>query len=251
MSEKLLKSLPWIAFISGVLTVGFLIILLILNPGMKKENNENRDKALAVIDNMQGMHLESIKDPALKLKAQEALSSQYIATIWLISSEGEIIFSQGSTAGSSSKGSVTELATLETQEILKSLPSDSLPQSKRILILAASAIQREGTHNDIYNHLIREIHSIDGSTLGLIGMAYELNSDGKFGSLGKALGVLVVILGFLVYWISLPLWVYLDGRQRGERVCLWVLFLFVGNLVALVAYLFARLPLENSRNGLK
>ena len=46
---------------------------------------------------------------------------------------------------------------------------------KKTLLLAASAIQSEGEHNDVLRHLIREIHAMDGPLLGLIGAAYDVD----------------------------------------------------------------------------
>jgi hypothetical protein len=54
--------------------------------------------------------------------------------------------------------------------------------------------------------------------------------------------LLVVLLGLLMYWLSLPLWVFLDARQRGERALAWAGFVLIGNLVALLTYILARRP---------
>jgi hypothetical protein len=246
MREKLLKLLPWTALVGGVITVVFLIILTILHSGQLKENKENEQKVTKTLEKIQMLHPENIYDPSLKSEIEDALHSQYIATIWLISTEGEILFSKGNTANSMRPGSVIVQATVETHEILNSLPSESLTDHQRILLLAASAIQREGAHNDIYNHLIREIHSTNGSIVGLIGVAYELSSDPGHVATGWIVSVIFVLLGFPMYWLSLPLWVFLDARKYGKHAWLWAIYLSFGNLVALVAYILTRLPIDNS-----
>jgi hypothetical protein len=51
------------------------------------------------------------------------------------------------------------------------------------------------------------------------------------------------MLGFYlaapIYWLALPLWVFLDARDRRERALAWGIFVLIGNLVALLAYLLA------------
>jgi len=245
MSNRLLKFLPWTALAGGVLAVSFLIVLTILHSRLKEENTENRRRAFEAIEKIQAYHPKNIYDPVFKSKIEETLNSQYIATIWLISPEGEILLSKGSTAGSLNSGSVREHATVETHEILNSLPPDALKEDKRILLLAASAIQREGAHNDIYNHLIREIHSSDGTRVGLIGVAYTLSPNPGSVATGWIVSVLIVLFSLPLYWLSLPLWVFLDARQRGERAWPWAIFVSIGNLIALIAYLLTRLPNDN------
>ena len=246
MREKLLKWLPWKALGAGVLTVTFLIVLTVLHSGLRKENTENRQAAVDTLKKIQALYPEDMRDPIFKSKIGEALYSPEIATIWLISLEGEILFSRGSTARSAAAGSVDELATAETKDILSSLPENALDAYQRTLLLAASAIQREGSHNDIYNHLVEEIHSPDGSKIGFIGVAYELSSEPDQTSTLWIISVLVVLLNLPAYWFSLPLWVFLDARRRGERAWLWAAFVSIGNLVALIGYLLARQPADNS-----
>ena len=245
MHEKLLKLLPWTALIGGVFAIASLILMTILHSGLIEENLENRSEAIKALKKIQTLQPEKINDFALKSQIEDTLNSQYIATVWLISSEGKILFSKGSTAHSLNTGLVREYASVEIQEILNSIPPDKLRDNQRVLLLAASAIQRERTHNDIYNHLIREVHSPDDTLVGYIGVAYELRSDHGNVSPGWIISVLVVLFCFPIYWLSIPLWVYLDARNRGERAILWGIFVIFGNIVALLAYLIARLPIKD------
>ena len=50
----------------------------------------------------------------------------------------------------------------------------------------------------------------------------------------------------LLYWLSLPLWVFLDARKYGKHAWLWAIYVSFGNLVALVAYILTRPPIDNS-----
>ncbi len=221
MRDRLLRLLPWAAVIGGILTVIFLIVLSILHSRLTKENIENRMMAVESIEIIQAIHPRDIVDPSFRQKIVDALDSRYIASIWLISPEGEILFSKGSTASSLRSGSVMDFAASETHEILNSLPSNALNENQRILLLAASAIQREGTHNDIYNHLIREIFSPEGIRVGILGAAYELSSDPGHVSPVWIGSVLIVLISLPMYWFSLPLWVFFDARKRGEKDLCW------------------------------
>jgi len=248
MRDRLLRLLPWAAMIGGILTVVFLIVLSILHSRLNKENIENRMIAVESIEKIQAVHPKDIADPSFRQKIEDALDSQYIVSIWLISPEGEILFSKGSTASSLRSGSVMDYATSETHEIIYSLPSNALNDDQRILLLAASAIQRERAHNDIYNHLIREILSPEGIRVGILGAAYELSSDPNHVPPEWIGSVLIVLISLPMYWFSLPLWVFLDARKRGERALFWTIFVFFGNLVGLISYLVIRMPTDNTHN---
>jgi hypothetical protein len=54
--------------------------------------------------------------------------------------------------------------------------------------------------------------------------------------------LLAGLLALAVYWLCLPLWVWLDARERGERAWAWAVFVLLGNPVALPAYILARVP---------
>ncbi len=248
MRDRLQRLSPWTAMIGGILTVVFLIVLSILHSTLNKENIKTRLIALESIEEIQAMHPRNNADPSFRQKIEDAFDSRVIASIWLISPEGKILFSKGSTASSLRYGSVMEYATSETHEILNSLPSNALSEDQKILLLAASAIQREGTHNDIYNHLIREVLSPEGARICIIGLAYELSSDPGHVSPVWIGSVLIVLISLSMYWLSLPLWVFLDTRKRGERALFWTIFVFFGNLVGLISYLVIRMPTENTHN---
>jgi hypothetical protein len=54
--------------------------------------------------------------------------------------------------------------------------------------------------------------------------------------------LLTGFLGLASYWLSLPAWVWLDARARGERAWVWAVFVLLGNLVGLITYILARRP---------
>ena len=60
---------------------------------------------------------------------------------------------------------------------------------------------------------------------------------------------LVALVGFILFWLSIPAWMTLDARKRRERAAAWGFFGLLGNVVALVVYLLVRengQPSENS-----
>jgi hypothetical protein len=103
-------------------------------------------------------------------------------------------------------------------------------------------VQAEGEHNDVFCQLLRPVRAPDGSLAGLVGVTYDVSPGGGLPSLLFIALVLVGLAAMAVYWLSLPLWVWLDARRRGERAVVWAVFVLLGNLVALLAYILVRAP---------
>jgi len=200
------------------------------------------------LDNLRGLQPVTPDDPALAQATVQLLEDPHVATVWLLTPEGEILVSEGATAASTPPGSqVEELATEDAEELIAALPESALSEEQRTWLLAASAIRREGSHNDVYDHLLFPISRQDGSTLAVVGVAYE--ATGWKAGIGWKVAVLFGVVSLLLYWLVLPLWVFLDGRARGDRAVPWATFVLVGNLVALLAYLLTRPPDPRSPGG--
>ena len=131
------------------------------------------------------------------------------------------------------------LATV-TVRVVEAL-QETLTADQETALLAASAIMREGEHNDVFRHMLRPVTGPDGSIVGYLGVNYPAN-PALGGSVSPAYlaGLLVLLTGLAAYWLSLPFWVLLDAGPRGERAWVWAAFVLVGNLVALMAYLLTR-----------
>lgn len=54
------------------------------------------------------------------------------------------------------------------------------------------------------------------------------------------LTTLAIAAGLIAFWITIPSWMLLDARRRGERAAAWGLFGLLGNVMALVIYLLVR-----------
>jgi hypothetical protein len=193
----------------------------------------------ASLAELQALHPVSIDDPDLLQAVRRTAQAPYVATVWLLAPDGRMVYAVGSTARSTAAyATVEQAATDDMRRVLEALPEGTLSDRQRLLLLAASAIRREGAHNDVYRHLLRAVKAPDGSSVALIGVAYEA---GKWvPGLCWKLGILGGLAGLVVYWLSLPLWVFLDARARGERAWAWAAFVFLGNLVALMAYILGR-----------
>ena len=185
-----------------------------------------------------------LDDPEFLKAMEQAVHEPYIATLWLIGPEGRIVWAAGSTAQSTPVGQGVEtLATTDTQRIIASLPQGTLDETSRLWLLAASAIRREGEHNDIYRHVLRPIQLSKDNQQAILGVAY-LASDAKL-SIKPWMFYLfkfVFQISFLIYWLSIPLCVYFDAKQHGEWALVWAAFVLIGNVVALIAYILTRAP---------
>ena len=200
----------------------------------------------AVVENnlagLESLRPVSLDAPEVQKEMEQLLKSRFVATVWLFSPQGNLEYSAGSTAFREPT-TAEQRATDETKRILAMLPEGALNEQQRQWLLMASAIQSEGEHNDVYRHLLRPLRSADGATLGMIGVAYDVSESVGSPGLVWMATVILFFLGLIFYWFSMPVWVWLDAKERGERALLWALFVFMGNLVALIAYLLVRVPL--------
>jgi hypothetical protein len=131
----------------------------------------------------------------------------------------------------------------ESLRMLAALPSNTISAEQRTALLAASVMQAEGEHDDVYRHLLREVRGPGGDLVAFIGVTYDVNL--AIGAPPSAAWVLLLagwLLGMGAYWLSLPAGVWLDVRARGERAWVWGVFVLLGNLVALITYILARRP---------
>jgi hypothetical protein len=183
----------------------------------------------------------SLDDPAFREAVAALKGVPGVATVWLFSANGRLVYAKGAMARSTPPGTAEELATKDAKRVIDALPEGALRPEQRTWLLAASAIRREGEHNDVLGHLVWPIAGKDGSTVAVVGVAYDSMPALSVG-LGWKLAVIGGLVGLALYWLSLPVWVFLDARQRGEKAVAWAVFTLVGNLGALIGYLLARVP---------
>lgn len=238
MTEKLRRILPVVA-VAAALTA--LLTALIVGPWLGQrallvDTGETRRAVETTLVRLTSLHPPSIDDPALRQAIVEARDDQYVAYTWLFAADGRVL--EGSPA--LADATVARSATDEMRRVLGILPAEALDDAQRTALLAAATMQKEGEHNDVFRHLLREVRGADGELLGWAGVTFDVSpAVSSPGALYKAV-VVVLALSVALYWLSLPLWVWLDARARGERAWVWGLFVLLGNLVALLAYLLTR-----------
>jgi hypothetical protein len=236
MKNKWINRLPWVA----VIALAGLILLVWLGPSrsaMIAPDPAAAAQADRDLKNILAIQPQTLDNPVFLDAIERTLDEGKAATLWVFSPEGEVIIAMGSTANATKATNPDELP---IQALLDSLPADSLTEDQRSLLVYTAWTMAEGEHNDIYDHKGAFIANPNGELLGVISMAYEVNPQISQASLAWKLSLLggVALLG--IYWLSLPLWVYLDARERGEKAVAWTCFVFLGNLVALIAYLLTR-----------
>lgn len=243
MSSQLKRALPIVAVVSALVAVLILVLGSSQRQATLVDTGETRAAVEAALAPLLALRPASADDPTFRQAVEAAGRTEYVATIWVFAPDGRIVYAAGSTAASTASGTAEEHATAETRRVLASMPAGALNADQLLALLAASAIQAEGEHNDVYRHLVREVRGADGALVALVGVAYDVSP--MVGAAPTAVWIasmLGLLLALGVYWLSLPLWVWLDARERGERAPVWAAFVFVGNLVALLAYLLARAP---------
>ena len=239
MSKKLFKILPWMAVISFFAFLGLFVLVVLQRGDTRYESQETYQSALDVLGEIQSVQAEKIFDEHYQTLLDELLNQPYIAGLWLIAPNGEIIYSIGSTARS---GLVQGQMTAEMERILNMLPEATLDEEQKLLLMAASAMQSEGEHNDVFRHLLGEVRSSSGELSGLAGVVYDVNPEISQTDTLYKIEILGLPLTFLIYWLSLPVWVWVDAGRRSEKKWFWAVFVLLGNFVALLAYLLARVP---------
>ena len=252
MPNRFTRMLPVVALVG----LGVATVLLATGVGARgrllADTGETRMSVEPAVARVLALQPATLDDPSFRREVGALVHAPYVATVWLISPDGRFVYAEGSTTASASAGNVADLATTETRHIAESL-AGVLPDDQRRLLLAASAIQREGEHNDVYRHLVRVIRGKDGRETGLLGVAYDVSPAlAAPPSFAYAASLVGFVVSIAVYWFSLPLWVWFDARARGGRTPgAWAGFVLIGNVVALAAYLVTQRPyaLRNCRSN--
>ncbi|MFC1636873.1 hypothetical protein ACFL5Z_18775 [Planctomycetota bacterium] len=203
--------------------------------GFLTDTGRNRPAIEAVLAKLQTMSPASLDDVDFMSAVKAAQREPHIASLWLFTPDGRCAYS---TSPIAARGNVEEWASVDVRGSLDVLSEDALSDVQHTMLLIGSAIRSEWTHNDIYRHMVRAVRKQDGSAVALIGVAYEI-SGGAHTTLRFYIGAPAALVGLCIYWLSLPLWVFLDARARGRQVWAWTTFVFIGNFVALLAYLLA------------
>jgi hypothetical protein len=237
MQKTWYRILPWVALSSGILIILLLASAIIFKPSQNIENTVNRKIAFDKLKQIRVESADNLNSKAFFDYFEKTLSCSVISTKWLVSERGEVIYAKGVMAASTPLNSnIYSLVDAQNRGLIDAIESNVDSVQKRIMFVAAS-IRREGDHNDIYGHLVMPLKTSSNVLIGFVGVAYSLD-DSKPPIQNYVISIALIIC-FLLYWLSLPLWVYFDCREKNNKYILWTIFVFLGNIPALIAYLIS------------
>ena len=238
MKKKWYRILPWMALASGILAILLLGLGTILKPSRNIEGTINRKIALDKLRQIRIEKADNLNSKAFFDYFEETLHCSVINTRWLVSGKGEIIYANGVMAPSTPlNSSIYSLVDAQNRGLIDAVECNVDSVQKRMMYVAAS-IRREGDHNDLYGHLVIPLKTSSDVLVGFAGVAYSLD-DSEPPIQNYYVIIIALIICFLMYWLSLPLWVYFDCREKNNNYILWSIFVLLGNIPALVAYLIS------------
>jgi hypothetical protein len=237
MQKTWYRILPWVALSSGILIILLLASAIIFKPSQNIENTVNRKIAFDKLKQIRVESADNLNSKAFFDYFEKTLSCSVISTKWLVSERGEVIYAKGVMAASTPLNSnIYSLVDAQNRGLIDAIESNVDSIQKRIIFVAAS-IRREGDHNDVYGHLVMPLKTSSNVLIGFVGVAYSLD-DSKPPIQNYVISIALIIC-FLLYWLSLPLWVYFDCREKNNKYILWTIFVLLGNIPALIAYLIS------------
>lgn len=181
----------------------------------------------------------SAQDPVLQAAVKALRAERYVSAAWVVDESGVIVVHEG---GPGRAGDAVSQVGRDMMVTLDGLPAKTIDRVQTLQLAALGAIRSEGEHNDVFRHLVQPLFKADGSLGALVVVAYDINPQMSSPNAAYIALLLLSLAGLAVYWLALPVWVYLDARQQGEPSGLWVLFVLATNLVGLLAYLISTHP---------
>lgn len=239
MKKVWYNKLPWLALFSGVLMIILLALAVVFKSSKDVENPINRKIAYDKLKQLQIDSKEVINSQSFHDYVNKILSGSVINTKWLINDKGMILYANGVMAASTPiNTSIYSSIDNQSQGLLYAIDESLDPLQKELMYVAAR-IRSEGEHNDVLGHIVLPLKTSSNELAGFVAVAYELDNSSQSTQIYVIISFALLIC-FLIYWLSLPLWVYLDSRSRNEKYILWVLFVLIGNLPAYIAYLLSK-----------
>ena len=219
--------------------VALLAIAIVIKSSKNNESPINRKIAFEKLKQIRLDSKEAIYSKSFIDYLNKTLNSSIINTKWLISDKGIIIYANGMMAASTPvNSSVSGSIDNQSQGLLNAV-DESLDTLQKKMLYIAATIRSEGEHNDILGHIVMPLKTNSNELAGFVGVAYELDDSNQSVQVYVIISIALIIC-FLIYWLSLPLWVYFDSRSRKEKYILWTLFVLIGNLPAYIAYLLSK-----------
>ncbi|MEW6230008.1 MAG: hypothetical protein AB1700_18305 [Bacillota bacterium] len=228
----------WIAVAVVLAIVAATASLAALVPNRAKilvDTGETRASVESSLDRLLPATVDSPRDPRLIAAAERLKGEPYIASVWVVDSAGNIVFHWRGSGKESVN--VSSLAERDMGRVLEGIGPGAFSELQKLQLLTVAAIRSEEEHNDVLRHLIRPVQGDGGLPAALVAVAYDVSPYVRGPAACGVILTLVLVVGLAVYWLGLPLWVYLDASSRGEAAVLWGAFVLLTNLVGLLAYL--------------
>lgn len=239
MKKEWYNKLPWVALASGVLMIILIGLAWIFKASNVGENPENRKMAYEKLKQLRIDSKNDMDNRSFYEYLNKTLSGSVINSKWLIDDKGIIRYASGMMAQSTPvNSSVYSSINKQSRGLLDTVDESLDPLQKELLYIAAK-IRSEGEHNDVLGHIILPLKTSSNELAGFVAVAYELDNSGQSTRTYVIISFALLVC-FLFYWLSLPIWVYFDSRNRAEKNILWVLFVLIGNLPAYIAYLITK-----------
>ena len=238
MGDWLRRGLPIIAVIGALVALVCLSALSLQRRAPATDTDETRRNAEKTLARIEATRPASLDDTTFQATITQAKDAPYVAAVWLFTPDGQILEGSQGFVHSTVEASATD----EARQALAALPEGTLNTEQRTALLAVSVMRAREQHDDTYRQLLREVRGPEDELVALVGVTYEVSPAIHAPAPAAALAMACGFLGLATYWISLPVWVWLDARDRAERAWAWAVFVLLGNLVGVITYILARRP---------
>jgi hypothetical protein len=189
---------------------------------------------------MQGLLPETIgsaDDQRLVAAVTELEYKPYVASAWIVDNTGQIVLHL---KGPGKEGdNVKSIAQMDMVRVLEAIDNAAFSESQKLQLLTVGAMRSEGEHNDVFRHLVHPLFDQSGEMVALVALAYDVSPYVQNPGMDTIIFTIIAVLGMIVYWLGLTLWVFFDSRARGESAVLWGFFVLITNLAGFIAYLIA------------
>ncbi len=232
------NKLPWIGLVSGLLMIILLVMAVVFKPTVNTESPVSRKIVTDKLNEIQIDSKKAFNSNEFIDYLNKTLNGTPVNTKWLISSDGLIVYANGMMAPSTPlNSSIYDLINEQNFGLITAV-EDNMNEAQKICLYAAAAIRKEGDHNNVYGHIVVPLKTDANDLVGFVGVAFDLD-DTTQSSMIYVIDIALIIC-FLLYWLSFPLWVYFDCRQKDNKYIFWTLFVLIGNLPAYIAYFITK-----------
>lgn len=233
------KTFNWILYLALAGLI-FTVALLVLYNGRRAtaitETGETRHSVENTLTEVLPEQVTGAADPSLLAAAEMLSTKQYVVWVWVAGMDGVLTYHDG---GPGEVGSnLAEIAKLgDGPNQVAALPADQFSVAQKLQVLAVAALRTEGEHNDVFRPLLHVIPGPDDQAGAMVVIAYDVNPSLSEADPSGIVSILLLLLGLGIYWLGLPLWVFLDAQARREPAVLWGMFTLFANLAGLLSYL--------------